>query len=183
MHYRRWTRGDRGERLSRPRFRVRTAEERFWAKVDKAGPVPEARPELGPCWVWTAGKRWNGYANLGVTNSSSTVAHKFAYELLVGPVPDGLQLDHLCRVRHCVNPSHLEPVPQVVNILRGEAFTAKNAVKTHCPKGHAYVDGNIKWKKCRSGNMGRECLTCHRERERNRSRSRRKATSDATAES
>jgi hypothetical protein len=165
MHYNRWKRGDRGNRLTRPAFRTSSDEERFWAKVTKDGPVPASRPDLGPCWVWTAGKRWNGYGHFNFNRAGqppSTVAHKFAYETLVGPVPDGLQLDHLCRVRHCVNPAHLEPVPQVVNIFRGEAFSAQNRRKTHCSKGHPFDGANTAWRQRHDGRWHRRCKTCHR---------------------
>ena len=89
-------------------------------------------------------------------------AHRFAYEQIVGPIPDGLQLDHLCRVRSCVNPAHLEPVTCQVNLLRGTGASARNAIKTHCPQGHAYGDFNTYirpegWRRCRE---------CHRAEER-----------------
>lgn len=93
------------------------APERFWPKVDKDGPVPEHRPDLGPCWVWVAGGWKRGYGCFYHDNRM-TRAHCFAYELLVGPVPDGLELDHLCRNKGCVNPTHLEPVTHDENIKR-----------------------------------------------------------------
>lgn len=83
-------------------------EDRFWAKVDA----------LGPCWLWTKGKTANGYGRFGVTSKDKRLAHIFAWTTLVGPVPEGLQLDHLCRVRLCVNPDHLEPVTPQENWRR-----------------------------------------------------------------
>lgn len=87
-----------------------TTAERFWAKVDKSGP--------SGCWFWTASKTQSGY---GMFHGKG--AHRYAYELLVGPVPTGFQLDHLCRVKHCVNPDHLEPVTPRKN--RGRADVAR----------------------------------------------------------
>lgn len=101
---------------------------------------PLRKFELGPagCWLWTGSLNAAGYGKHG-----KKVAHRVVYELLVGPIPPGLQMDHLCRVRRCVNPDHLEPVTQQVNIERGEGACARNARVTHCPRGHAYADGNL----------------------------------------
>lgn len=99
----------------------RTFSDRFWSKVDKSG----------TCWLWTASIRATGYGQFRVGKRTRD-AHRVAWELTNGSVPDGLQLDHLCRNRACVRPDHLEPVTQRENILRGTAPTAVNAVKTHC---------------------------------------------------
>ncbi len=112
-----------------------TVSERFWSKVDKGGP--------GGCWLWTGGAVGNGYGGFGVgslTDGTRRVAyaHRYAYELLVGPVPEGLVLGHRCHVRRCINPVHLEPVTGRVNALRGKGSAAAHARKTHCPKGHPY---------------------------------------------
>lgn len=85
--------------------------ERFWTYVDKAGP--------GNCWLWTGRLERNGYARFRHDGQRSG-AHRYAYELEVGPIPDGLTIDHLCRVRHCVNPMHLEPVSGRENTRRRE---------------------------------------------------------------
>jgi len=84
-------------------------------------------------------------------------AHRFGYELLVGPIPTGLTLDHLCRVRTCVNPAHLEPVSIGENVLRGDTRPAANLKKTHCPRGHAYDAANTYI--ARGGE--RHCRTCN----------------------
>lgn len=112
--------------------------ERFWAKVDQQGAVPEVRPDLGPCWLWTAHVDAEGYGRLGQCG-----AHVVAHELLIGPIPEGLEPDHLCRVRHCVKaianeqgPAHLEPVTHQENMRRAAALI------THCPKGHPYTEEN-----------------------------------------
>jgi hypothetical protein len=95
---------------------------RFWAKVDKGGPVPEHRPALGPCWVWTAavrpGRYGGPYGEIKVGDRARQ-AHVVAWQMEHGPVPDGLQLDHLCRLTLCVRVSHLEPVTSGENTRRG----------------------------------------------------------------
>ena len=92
------------------------------------------------CWLWR-GALAHGYGRFRV-EGRLVGAHRYAYEFCVGPIPDGLQIDHLCRVRHCVNPDHMEPVTQRVNILRGEGLAAQHARATHCPHGHPYDKGN-----------------------------------------
>ena len=88
------------------------------------------------CWEWT-GARSGGYGRFSF-GGRIAYAHRIAYEIWVGPIPEGLQIDHLCRNRACVRPDHLEPVTHKENILRGVGLTAKHAVKTHCPHGHLY---------------------------------------------
>lgn len=128
-----------------------TVEERFWAKVD-----------VGLCWEWTAstiegyGQFWSG--------SKRMLAHRYCWELLVGPIPKGLQIDHLCRNPLCVNPDHLEPVTSQVNTLRGNNFSAHEARRTHCPKGHEYALVEIY-----GGRAHRRCIECRKARDRARS--------------
>jgi hypothetical protein len=124
--------------------------ERFWPKVDKNGPVPSHAPELGPCWLWLGYRRdgrypWMSYAG------RPTAAYRVAYMLLVGPIPDGLHLDHLCRVVFCVNPAHLEPVTQQENNRR------QAAAITHCPQGHEYTPENTGYDR-----GSRYCRICSR---------------------
>ncbi len=95
-------------------------ERRFWAKVDKNGPIPATRPDLGPCWIWTGYiHEKTGYGQFGV-RAGTRLTHRIAYQYAVGPIPAGRHLDHLCRRRACCRPTHLEPVSPRENIWRGE---------------------------------------------------------------
>lgn len=109
----------------------------------------------GGCWEWTASRR-KGYGQIRIQAESgewtTAAAHRVAYELLVGPVPAGLDLDHLCRNTICVNPDHLEPVTRRANVLRGMGPSAENARKTRCLNGHSF-DGVY-------STGQRRCLTC-----------------------
>jgi len=123
----------------------------------ETGPVPDYAPHLGPCWIWTGYISPEGYA--------STRSRRGLYEKLVGPIPVGLDLDHLCRVRACVNPSHLEPVSRRENVMRSTSFAAANAKKTHCDKGHPLKGDNlIVGTTKRRGKIveRRRCKTCNR---------------------
>lgn len=111
------------------------------------------------CWSWVGARTSNGYGNFW-DGQHYVGAHRYAYQLFVGLIPDGLGLDHLCRVRECVRPSHLEPVTQKENVRRG----AHVALITHCPSGHAYdlVNTYI-------GSKGeRQCRVCSRQSSRER---------------
>jgi hypothetical protein len=90
----------------------------------------------------------------------TALAHRVSYEIYKGAIPDGMQVDHLCRVRSCVNPDHLEAVPQATNLERGEGFVGQNVRKTHCPRGHQYDSTYTR----PSGKTERICTTCRRER-------------------
>jgi hypothetical protein len=131
-------------------YRRGTPVERFWPKVDKNGPVPEHRPDLGPCWVWTAMTR-AGYGQFRVARHMA--AHRFAYELMVGPIPDGYDLDHLCRNRACVRPDHLEPVTRRENLRRG----LSGELKTHCRHGHPFTPEN----RLPAGHGTTKCRICY----------------------
>lgn len=95
----------------------------------------------GGCWSWTASTS-GGYGDFMV-GGKRTKAHIAAYEHCIGPVPDGMELDHLCRNRACCNPEHLEPVTHQVNVLRGEGIAAVNARKTECKRGHSLAGDNL----------------------------------------
>ncbi len=136
--------------------------DRFWAKVNKDGPVLTERPELGPCWEWLAAL-CKGYGYLGV-GKKLVRAPRFAYELLVGPIPRNRELDHLCKNKRCVNPAHLEVVTHRENDLRATGPTAQNARKTHCPHGHPYDLFNTYVMK----QGGRQCRRCWSMRDRHK---------------
>lgn len=118
---------------------------RFWSKVDMT-------PTIHGCWVWTAGVAAKGYGQFRL-NGKMEKAHRVAYELSVGPIPEGLVIDHLCRNRACVNSDHLETVTAVENTRRGDTWKL-NAAKTRCPQGHPYDEANTYisrdgWRGCR----------------------------------
>ena len=150
MHYARWKRtGDPTIITARfPSRPNRTVEERFWEKVEVS--------DEG-CWNWLAHTA-DGYGVFW-EHKRLVKAHRFSYELHVGPIPNGLELDHLCRNRACVNPDHLEPVTHSVNVLRGIAPLHRLS-KTHCPHGHPYSGDNLYI----SPSNRRYCRTCTRER-------------------
>lgn len=124
-------------------------EPRFLAKVDKTE----------TCWLWTAWVEHNGYGRFWLDGRQHG-AHRVAYELYVAPIPPGLEIDHLCRVRHCVNPTHLEVVTASENVRRStnaEAARRRGMAITHCPRGHAYTPENTY-----TTRDGRTCLACKR---------------------
>jgi hypothetical protein len=129
--------------------------ERFMAKVDK---------QENGCWLWTAATDRDGYGHFSFERRTAQ-AHRVAYELLVGPIPEGLTLDHLCRERRCVSPEHLEPVTIGVNTLRGEAFTARQARQTHCKRGHEFTSENTS---PQVAGRGRRCRACAQDARRRR---------------
>ncbi len=109
------------------------------------------------CWIWMAGSlRGYGQISVGGRHGSMKGAHRIAYELLKGPIPKGLELDHLCRVTFCINPAHLEPVTHQVNAQRGEAGKYEK-VRTHCPQGHPYNQENTQLHR----GWHRLCKACH----------------------
>jgi hypothetical protein len=123
---------------------------RFWDKVQ----ITEG------CWLWQSWIGTHGYGHYWLDHHVRQ-AHRVAYELAVGPIPEGLQIDHLCRVRHCVRPDHLEAVTRLENVRRGKSGEWQRS-KTHCPQGHEFTPENTRL--TREG--WRQCKPCLREADR-----------------
>lgn len=150
-HYRRWARYGTTD-LSTP-----SAEVRFFSRV-------EGSPDYDDCWIWVGRIQPNGYGQFSVKHKH-VYAHRWAYTHLIGEIPDGLELDHLCRVRACCNPWHLDPVTRQVNTLRGLAGdVAREAAKAKvaCPNGHPYEGDSFY---INAQNI-RVCRVCRRAKER-----------------
>lgn len=146
MHYRRW-------RLYGSTVdRSQTREEAFWSRVEE--------PNGDGCWLWGGMITDKGYGAFS-DQKRQRPAHRVAYELVVGPIPEGLDLDHLCRVRNCVNPGHLEPVTRRVNVLRGVGPSAQAAARDECANGHRYTDESTYW--YRGYRMCKTCWQVRRE--------------------
>lgn len=120
------------------------------------------------CWLWQASMSPTGYGRFYL-DGRMTTAHRAAYLMFVGPLRAGLEIDHLCRVRACVNPLHLEAVTHRENLARSVNFAARNAAKDSCPFGHAYDGTNTRVRP----NGSRECRECRRRRNREAARVRR----------
>lgn len=110
------------------------------------------------CWFWQGYKMKGGYGTVYHAGRNNYLAHRWSYEHFIGPIPEGLHIDHLCGHRDCLNPFHMEPVTLVENVLRGSGVTATNARKTHCKYGHAFDAQNTYI--LPSG--GRHCRACRR---------------------
>lgn len=124
-----------------------SAAERFWSRV-----------QITPsCWTWSGSLDRDGYGRINI-NGSYVRAHRWSYEQDHGPIPPGMHLDHLCRVRHCVNPAHLEPVVPEENTRRGWPAT-----KTRCANGHDYTPENT-YLRPGAAEGRRDCRTCIRDR-------------------
>lgn len=125
---------------------------RFW---DKCVPEP-----MSGCWLWIGCATPHGYGRIGTGGHTTEYAHRLAYLTLIGPIPDGLELDHKCSVRCCANPAHLEPVTHAENNRRSTAGAvngARQRAVTHCPRGHKYTEANTRVSKGK-----RHCRECRR---------------------
>jgi hypothetical protein len=154
-HYSRWRRtGD----LSLRRITPAEDRERFLSKID--------RRSQNECWPWLGTILNTGYGQF-VARGRKFMAHRYSYEVHVGPIPDGLTIDHVaawgCTRLDCVNPSHLEPVTMGVNVLRGTAVSAINAAKTGCSEGHEFDATKVV-----KGRVERFCRACSNQKQRER---------------
>lgn len=152
-HYQAWLDAD----PDRPRRIVGNDTERFLAKVDRSG----------DCWLWTATINASGYGSFSF-GKTAALAHRASFELFVRRIAEGMELDHLCEVRHCVNPAHLEEVTHAENVRRtAQRQARRDAGATHCPRGHEFTPENTK----SSAQGTRSCRQCsrdyHREYQRN----------------
>lgn len=148
---------------------------RYWTSrlpMDLRGKIESlvSKEPMSGCWLWIGSTSSLGYGHVFDSNNPKVKflsAHRASYEAFRGPIPEGLTLDHLCRVRCCVNPWHLEPVTQAENVYRGIGLTARHHRKTHCDKGHPLAGHNLALTPARynKNNMIRVCLTCRRARQ------------------
>lgn len=144
--------------MSTPRGpKPRPVADRLWEKVEKTD----------TCWLWRGATNNRGYGQMVVGSlldgsKRKVLVHRLSYELLVGPIPEGLVIDHVrnrgCTHQTCVNPAHLEAVTQRENLRRGDGGPGINARKTHCKRGHPFDDGNTY-----RTSKGRHCKVCRRE--------------------
>lgn len=127
--------------------------ELFWSKVDATG----------DCWNWTGGS-YRGYGQFSIGDKRVARAHRFAYEILVGKIPNGLVIDHLCKNTLCVNPSHLESVTNGENVRRGASVSTQWRRRTHCESGHELTVDNVVQMSDKA--RGRRCRECTRQKNR-----------------
>jgi hypothetical protein len=137
---------------------TRPIEHRFISKISIGHP--------SGCWLWQAHINYLGYGAMR-KDSQMVGAHRVSYEIFKGPIPHGHEIDHLCRVRNCVNPNHLEAVTKRENISRSEGVSVQNARKTFCKYGHELTEENVYHRK-----DGRQCKICRRQTDLNRRKDR-----------
>lgn len=162
MHYKRIRRnGHTGLRKPQP-----IAD--YMAERQRVAAAPESRPGLGACIEWIGTRYNNGYGAVGIRTHHKQLAHRLAYELANGPIPEGMVVDHLCRNRACVNASHLEIVTNEENLRRGLGFRLRNGMDAKCIHGHDYTPENTYINP--NDPSDRRCRTCARLRQLTRSK-------------
>ena len=136
------------------RANMKSPLQRFLEKIDIR--------EGSDCIWWSGSTKTMGYGKLGIGGRSGkeVFAHRLSYQWFIGPIPDGMQIDHICKNRACVNPSHLRIVtPRENKVFNSNSASAKNALKTHCPKGHPLFGDNLV-RRLRKRGWSRECKAC-----------------------
>ena len=136
--------------------RTRPPVDRFAEKI--------ALAENG-CIEWIAGTNGPGYGTFAAGDGLFVLAHRWSYEYHIAPIPTGLEIDHLCANRRCVNPEHMEVVTRHQNLMRSTGISARNATKTHCPAGHPYAGDNLSIVRTTGARI---CITCRRANQRAR---------------
>ena len=159
-----------GEKLRMSRW-TKTPEQRLWQKVNKNGPTPEHRLSLGKCWLWLGSQNGKGYGKF-YANGKKQYVHRFSYSLKK-EIPQGYVIDHICRNRSCIRPSHLRAITNMKNLLAKDSNIWNNGQnmrdKTHCPKGHEYTKENTRMVKTRGRkNPYRSCKLCRKINDKNR---------------
>lgn len=127
---------------------MRTAIERLWSRI--------RYDQVTGCWINTGSDNGRGYCQIRI-DGRKVPAHRFSFETYREPIPPELETDHLCRVRRCMNPWHMEPVTHRINVLRSDGIAAREARKTHCLRGHEFTSSNIRFE-----GRKRKCRTCER---------------------
>lgn len=139
-------------------------EERFMRQVYKE-PTYQ-------CWLWQGHIGKNGYGRWKPAGRSVST-HRWSYERFIGPIPEGLQIDHICNIKSCVNPEHLQPVTARVNVLKAKkGITSINAAKTHCVNGHPLFGANLRIYVTKDGKKSRVCKSCRQDRSKIQARKR-----------